>query len=125
MRLIGLVAILLVINLVSAPFPTQAQLADKVRRIGFLSGANRTSVLSRDFDGFRKVSASTAMSRDRTCSLSGDSSIAGRMPIENRPISTSGIANANEVLEAEANGLTAKIGALREERKGLAAKAAA
>jgi len=94
----------------------------RTRSAGSLGGSSLPDVA---VDGFRKVSASTAMSRDRTCSLSGDSSIAGRMPIENRPISTSGIANANEVLEAEANGLTAKIGALREERKGLAAKAAA
>jgi len=51
MRRIEFVAILLVINLVSAPFATQAQPPDKVRRIGFLSGTNRSPVLSRYFDG--------------------------------------------------------------------------
>jgi ABC-type uncharacterized transport system substrate-binding protein len=51
MRRIGLVAILLVFSLVSAPSPTQAQPADKVRRIGFLSGTSRSPVLFRDTEG--------------------------------------------------------------------------
>ena len=85
MRLIGL-AVVLTLSLTLAPLAAEAQQTEKVRRIGFLSGTNPDP---RSTTPSGKVSASTATSRARTCSLSGDSQKAGTIgsPVSPRSLS--------------------------------------
>ena len=85
MRRIGLVVVLVLSFLV--PLGAEGQQTEKVRRIGFLSAATPNDPRSKMV--FGKVSASTATSRARTCSLKGDLQRAGMIGFLVSPRSSS------------------------------------